>query len=231
MMAVESQRGSVRLEEVAHGGAGAGEHEDGKRGLSDDEDGAGSRPARCRAAGAGGLDHLADVGTGKLQGGREAGEDSNDDRDGGAEEKNRHVERDHDFVGDGVLGDQAGDEPYGAIGKGHSQRAAGDGQDHRLCEQLPHDAGAGGTQGEAGCELLQAGGSPGQHEDGDVAAADEKQERDGDKEQNQGALELAEYPVVQGLDLDAIAIAGQERWFRMADLLDEAGQFARRCLG
>ena len=85
-MAVDAELGGVGLEKVAHGGACTGEHEDGERGLSDDEGGAGSRPVRSRAARTGGLGHLADVRTRKLQGGRDAGEDSNGDRDGGAEE-------------------------------------------------------------------------------------------------------------------------------------------------
>ena len=95
---------------------------------------------------------------------------------------------------DGVLRKQSGDEAYGDIGKCHSEYAADDRQDDGLGEQLLHDAEAGGTEGEAGCQLLQAGGSRArrQHKDGDIAAADEKQQGNGDEEHNQGALELAE---------------------------------------
>jgi hypothetical protein len=115
------------------------------------------------------------VGTRKLQRGRKASEDSNGDRDSGAEEKNRFVQSDDYFMWDGVLRDQAGDEAYGGIGEAHAKRSADNGQDNGLGEQLLHDAAAGGHEGEAGCELLQASGSAGEHQDGDVAAADEKQ--------------------------------------------------------
>lgn len=93
-MAIEAKRGSVGLKEVAHGGARAGEHKNCERDLSDQQNSAGSCPLRCGAAGARRLDHLADVRAGKLQGGREAGENSNDDRNGGAEEKDGSVQRD-----------------------------------------------------------------------------------------------------------------------------------------
>src|SRR6202012_1867957 len=81
-------------------------------------------------------------------------------------------------------------------------------------------------ESDAGGELLQAGGAAGEHEDGDVAAADEQEEADGDKEQDQSAFELAEQPVIEGLDLDAIAVRRKQPGVFVSALLDDAGELA-----
>ena len=75
-------------------------------------------------------------------------------------------------------------------------------------------------------QFLLAGCASGEHEDRDVAAADEKQQGDGSEEQEERAFELAEQRVVEGFDFDLIAFVGEHLGMIVSDLADEAVQLS-----
>src|SRR5947207_14502984 len=98
-MRIESKFGGVRLDEVPHGGTGAGEHQNSERSLPDDERRSCPGTMRSRAARSRRLDHIADARIRKLQSWKKASEDSNRNRNSHAEQKNRRIQRYYDFVG------------------------------------------------------------------------------------------------------------------------------------
>ena len=96
----------------------------------------------------------------------------------------------------------------------------------KASEQLPQDAPPRRAEGGAHRQLLQTRVTPGQHEDGDVAAADQQENSRGAEEQHQGAFELAQQVVVQRLDFGMEAVGSECFGMFADDLLDEGLQLA-----
>ena len=174
-MRVEAELGPVRLEEAPHSGAGAGEHENRERRLRRRSGRSGMCAVRRRAARAGRLDQLATHARARnCNAGRRPA------RTPIAIETAVLKRRTAVFS---VITTSCGMEYSGInpvirrskICQGHSEHSARNRQDDSLGEQLLDHAVAGGAEGNAGGDLLQASGSTGEHQDGHIAAADEKQ--------------------------------------------------------
>jgi hypothetical protein len=154
--------------------AGSDEEDGGERDFRDNQSAAG--PLAGSGGAAGGLPHAGvEVFAGKLEGGDEAEDDSDDCGGGEGEEKGSRV--DGHRVNLRQAGRAEGDE--GAEGGGcyrNAKDGADGGEEDGFGEELAHDTSAGCAESGPECELGAALGAAGEEEVGDVDAGDEHDE-------------------------------------------------------
>ena len=118
-------------------------------------------------------------------------EDGGGDREGEGEAEQAKIEADIHGQSFKATGDHAEEQPVGDHRKADAERAADEGEDQALGEELPDEARATRPERLANGELAGTRGGAGEQKIGDVGAGDEQDQRDDGHEDLQRLRELA----------------------------------------
>ncbi len=182
-MWVIARRGAGESKEGADGDHGRGEQHQGQSDLNADEEmvGGASRHASGNAARAS-LHGVAHIGPGEAKRRGETKQNSGDQGNEDAKGQRGKADLNGGFMRESIFGQKAADEGQQVIAEPGSKRGAGHRQQQRFRKELAHDATAGSANGRAEGELMLAGGSAGQQENGDVGTSDGKKKGNGSEE-------------------------------------------------
>jgi hypothetical protein len=178
-------------EEGSDGQRGAGEQDDRQGHFDHDKEISRTTAMRSRAGAAGGLERVGDVGFRRVPCGREAEEHAGQQRHTQRKQQHGKIDRNARFIRHVELGHQSDDRPDGDEGKQHAERAARQGEQHALGQQLTKQPPAAGPDRNPDGNLARPGAAAGQLQVCHVGARDEEQERDRAEQEPQTRLHLS----------------------------------------
>ena len=195
-------------EQMAHAAeqqTGADEEDEGKRDLDDDQDASGCVTVADRAAGVL-FETGAEAGTGGMKRRDEAHDDAEDGGDGEREEEDAAMEA--DGVDPRKSGRAERDEGFdSASGDKSSAECAEGGEEETFGEKLADETGPCRSESGANGELGLALGSSGEEKIGYVDAGDEKDERDGSENGEEGRADGLGDVVLKGIEENSAGCA------------------------
>ncbi len=194
--AVESRGDAPEVEQGADQHPRQHEQDDAEGDLAPHQQAA--RPALPAAGGPRALgEHRAEIDRARAQRRKEPEEQDGEQGEGRRHPHHAGVELDRPRQGEA-----AGGEPVEGLdaerSEGDAGRAAQQGQDEALGQELAHDGRASAAQGGPGGHLPRPGGGAGEQQPGDVQAADHQHQPDGAPEEEQRLAEVERQRALQG---------------------------------
>ncbi len=231
---------AAQLEETPHGERGAHQKKKGKGRFRDHEQAANA----LSAGGAGGtaaalLEHAVQVGSRRLESGRESEQNGADERHDHGENENRRIDADRgqdDFGGAVRQGDGGGQKTAQKVdtpdGGEHASGAAEQADDEILGEELAQQAPAVSTERSANTHLETPPGHAREQQVGDVGAGQKENKKDACLEHPQGRADILDERVLKrnhdGLPiLEARVLLRKARADRVHVLLGGGKRYAR----
>ena len=174
---VEAGVGVAEIDEAAEEEARADHEDERERYLGDDQRLCKPILAVGVIRSARSLERVSELKACRAQGWNDAEDQGCGDGDAEVEEQQMAVDGEIDRDGCCTVGRHTQEEPAGDGRDCNSQRAAGEGEQEALGEQLTDDALAACAESLANGEFASAGGGAGQQQIGDVGAGDEQNQR------------------------------------------------------